>query len=210
MKDLRSHLQLCLVTKIQLEQSFDEYSAVIEKAILGGVTMLQLREKHNNLSLVKQRALALKRLLKPYRVPLIINDFVGLAKEVEADGVHIGQGDMSPIEARGILGHNKIIGISIETIDELQRSNEMDVIDYVSISAVYPSKTKSNYKTIWGLDGLAEAIKISRHPIIAIGGIRLENASEIVKAGVDGIAILGAIYDAYDPLQVAKDLKKIF
>ncbi len=195
MKDLSNTLKLCLVTKIGLYQSFEEYSTPIHQAIKGGVTMLQLREKHFDFELIKQRAVELRLLLRPYKIPLIINDLVELALEIDADGVHIGQRDMSPLQARKLLGPNKIIGLSVESIEELLLSNEIDEVDYVSISAVLPSKTKTNYKKIWGLDGVTTAVQFSKHPITAIGGITLRNAANIMQSGVDGLAVIGAIYD---------------
>lgn len=209
MKNINIVLPLCLVTKIKHDQSFEEYSVTIEQALQGGITMLQLREKHNDLLLIKERAHALKSLVKSYKVPLIINDFVELAAEVDADGVHIGQGDMHPKEVRDIIGPDKIIGLSIETLEELKLSNEIDEIDYVSISVVYSSKTKSDYKRVWGLEGLQEAVKYSKHPITAIGGIRLDNAIDIIHSGINGITVIGAIYDSTDPLKVASDLIKL-
>ena len=125
MKNLNDTLKLCLVSKIGFDESFEEYSVVVNQAAQGGITMLQLREKHSDIALIKQRAIRLQTLLKPYKTSLIINDLVELADEIDADGVHIGQVDMDPNKARQILGPDKIIGLSVESMEELMLSNDI-------------------------------------------------------------------------------------
>ena len=192
------YLTLCLVTNLQTK-SFTSYQSFILKAIQGGVTSIQLREKNSNLDEVYHLALALKRLLAPFKIPLIINDHVCIARQVKADGVHIGQSDISPQEARKILGPEAIIGLSIETFDELEKANQLSCIDYVGASAIFPSKTKPNCKTIWGLDGLRQFTELSHHPAMAIGGIKHQNIVNVINSGAAGVAVIGAIHDAPDP-----------
>ncbi len=168
--------------------------------------MVQLREKGTDINDIKNKGLLLKKILNPFGIPLIINDFVELAAEINADGVHIGQQDMDVKEARKILGPNKIIGLSIESFDDLYHANNQEGISYVTASAVFPSRTKPDCKTIWGLEGLRKLVLESSHPITAIGGIHAGNAKDVFNTGVCGIAVVGAIHDSLDPYQAAKEL----
>ena len=205
---LNHSLKLCLVTNIT-HQPMEQYLRFVEEAVMGGVTMVQLREKSNNLVEVKTRAIELQRLLRSFEIPFIINDYVELAAEINADGVHIGQQDMSITKARGILGTNKIIGLSIEDLDELSESNNSNDIDYVTASAVFPSKTKPNCKQIWCIEGLQNIVSTSVHPVTAIGGIKLNNTFEVIDTGASGIAVIGAIHDSLNPYKAAQKLRRI-
>jgi thiamine-phosphate pyrophosphorylase len=202
-----SNLRLCLVTQIN-DQSLDHYLNFLALAIEGGVTSIQLRDKTRSLSSLHRLAVAIKSFLTPLQIPLILNDYVQLAKEVNADGVHIGQTDLSPQEARRILGPDKIIGYSIESLIDLNKANELSSIDYVAASAVFPSQSKPDCKTIWGLNGLKQLSKLSKHPVIAIGGITANNTVEIIRHGAYGIAVISAIHDSPAPLVAAKELSK--
>lgn len=197
-------LRLCLVTNLQ-HQPFSLYKPFILKAIQGGVTSVQLREKTKNVFEFQQLALQLKSTLRPFNIPLFINDHVEIAKDIDAEGVHIGQSDLSPYEARKILGPAKIIGWSIETLEELEIANQLTCIDYIAASAVFPSKTKPDCKTIWGIDGLRKITQLSKHPVMAIGGINLSNIEMIINNGACGAAVIGAIHN-HDPRKSAADL----
>lgn len=197
-------LKLCLVTNLQ-NQSFQSYESFLLKAIKGGITSVQLRAKNKNLLEFRELALQLKKLLSPFRIPLIINDHVEIAQEIDADGVHIGQSDYAPHEARKILGASKILGWSIETLADLEAANQLTCIDYVGASAVFPSKTKLDCHTIWGLSGLEIITKLSRHPVVAIGGIQLTNVRSVMECGACGVAVVDALHCA-DPQQSANDL----
>ena len=201
---LQQQLRLCLITNIR--EDLTSYAQLIRKAIKGGVTMVQLREKDTDLEEVKNKALFLKEILQPFKVPLIINDFVELAAQVDADGVHIGNQDMSAKKARAILGPNKIIGVSIESFEDLANANNQADISYVTASAVFPSSTKPDCKTIWGLNNLQKLASKSTHPMTAIGGITTSNAGEVFNAGACGIAVIGALHDADDPCKEAEKL----
>lgn len=210
MFNIRQALKLCLLTHIKPDQPLNEYLKFVIQAVAGGVTMVQLREKGTDLIEVKEKALALQQVLRPLGVPLIINDFVELAAEINADGVHIGQEDMSPAQARNILGRDKIIGLSIESFNDLELSNQSDDLNYVTASAVYQSKTKPYCKTLWGIQGLSDIVKLSRHPVTAIGGIKLNNIKEIERAGATGVAVIGAIHDEPDPYLASRYLREHF
>lgn len=198
------YLKLCLVTNIN-DRAIDEYLSFIGQAVRGGVTMVQLREKSNNYDQIKTRALALKDFLLPLKIPLIINDFVDMAIEIDADGVHVGNEDMDASLLRERLGPNKIIGVSVETLKDVERANKLPV-SYIAASAVFPSETKLNCKTFWGIDGLKKVVEKSIHPVIAIGGINADNVQDIYQSGAKGIAVISAIHNAHNPYETTKRL----
>jgi thiamine-phosphate pyrophosphorylase len=202
---MRDLLRLCLVTT-RSDQSFHDYKLFILQAIAGGVTAVQWRDKQASMACQHAMAFELKQLLTPLNIPLIINDHVDIAKAVDAEGVHLGQSDGSPMQARAILGPNKIIGLSIETEDHLVCANALTAIDYVAASAVFPSVTKTDCVTIWGLEGLRNIQMKSNHPVIAIGGIGPQNVSDVMACGVAGVAVVSAIHDARDPFYAASQL----
>ncbi len=207
---LKTSLRICFVTNIK-EKPLDDYLKLVNQAVAGGVTMVQLREKAADIKDVRYKAIALQNILRPKGVPLIINDFVELAAEINADGVHIGQQDMSVAQARKILGPHKIIGLSIESIDELHLANDTKGINYVTASAVFPSVTKPDCKKIWGLEGLKGIARQSKHPVTAIGGITEHNIREVLNvSNVCGVALVGAIERATCPYNTARNLAKAF
>ena len=198
-------LRLCLVTHLKTTP-FSVYKPLLLKAIRGGITSIQLREKTPELTELRYLALQLKQILRPFNIPLIINDHVELAAEIDAEGVHIGQSDLSPMEARKILGPGKIIGLSIETMTQLEAANQLTCIDCIAASTVFPTKTKLDCKTMWGIEGLQRITRLSRHPVIAIGGINLSNIKMIMESGAWGAAVISAIHDAPDPKKAATNL----
>jgi len=202
-----SVIKLILVT--HCHQNFDEYLDFISMAVQGGVTMVQLRDKISPNAQLVRNALALQALLARLHIPFIINDHVELAAQINADGVHVGQSDLLPQQAREWLGPDKIIGYSLDSMDDLTRANQWDCIDYVAASAVFPSQTKTDCKTIWGLEGLNALAQQSRHPIVAIGGIDCTNAGEVIKHGAQGIAVVSALHDALNPTQAAQALFQV-
>lgn len=200
-----SPLKLCLVTHPYLDP-FENYEQFMRQAIRGGITSVQLRHKTYSPLQMRTLATALLSLLRPLKIPLIINDDIDLAKEVDADGVHLGQSDRTPFEARQLLGADKIIGWSVETWEHVELSNQLSCIDYIAASAVFPSKIKQNCKTIWGLEGLKKITHACIHPVIAIGGIHIGNIAEVMRAGAYGAAVISAIYDSPHPEQATREL----
>lgn len=200
-----SSLKLCLVTHVDA-YSQTSYERLIQQAIKGGVTSVQLRQKSDQIEDVRDMAITLLSILRPLGVPLFINDNVVLAKEINADGVHLGPSDMPPVEARQILGSDKIIGLSIETFDQLEHANQLVCIDYVAASAIFPSKTKRDCKKIWGLAGLKSIAQQSKHPVIAIGGINITNIRDVMMNGAFGVAVVSAIHDEAKPERMASAL----
>ena len=177
-----------------------------EKALIGGVTMLQLREKNMEFKELVRVAVELKALCKKYNVPLIINDNVYAAKEADADGVHLGQNDMSPLEARKILGNDKIIGMTAKTAEQAKKA-ESDGADYLGSGAVFGTSTKHDAKKM-DMDTLKHITASVNIPVVAIGGITAENVSRLENTGIAGAAVVSGIFAQQDIEQSAKELYK--
>ncbi|EKM33842.1 MULTISPECIES: thiamine phosphate synthase [Vibrio] len=188
--------RLYLVTDDQ--QDLATLKRVVRKAVEGGVTMVQVREKHGDVRAFIERAQAVKDILKDTDVPLIVNDRVDVALAVDADGVHLGQSDMPAIIARELIGPNKILGLSIENEEQLAEADSLP-IDYIGLSAIFATPTKTNTKKHWGIDGLKMALETTSLPIVAIGGINESNIPQLSATGVHGLALVSAICHADDP-----------
>lgn len=200
-------LSLYLVTDRSLSLGRD-LSWIVEEAVKGGVTMVQLREKDCSTKQFVELAIQLKKMLASYRLPLIINDRVDVALASDADGLHIGQDDMPYLIARKLLGKNKIIGLSVETMEEVFEANKLDV-DYIGISPIFATSTKTDTKQPFGIEGIKKVMAVSKHPAVAIGGIHSNNTKEIIEAGANGIAVVSEICSAADPRKAAENLKNI-
>lgn len=199
--------KLMLVTQREAMPA-PEYVSFIQKCAQAGITSLQLREKEASHAACLELGLRLKAVLAPYSVPLIVNDSLELALEIGADGLHLGQSDGCPKEARAALGPDKILGLSIDSIQQLKAANALP-LDYVGISAIFPTAHKNNVSTIWGLKGLRAVARHSRHPMVGIGGINLTNAADVMQSGANGIAVIGAIHAAEDPATAVIKLKEL-
>lgn len=178
---------------------------VVREAVRGGVTMVQLREKECPTRDFVELGCRLKKLLSEYGVPLVINDRVDVALACGADGVHIGQSDMPYAAARRILGQDSIIGLSAESMDDVTAANAMDV-DYIGISPVFSTPTKTDTAVPFGLDGLREAVRLSVHPTVAIGGMNARTAADVMSCGTGGIAVVSAIMGADSPYEASREL----
>ncbi|MHB8771628.1 MAG: thiamine phosphate synthase [Syntrophales bacterium] len=181
---------------------------VVLAAIRGGAACVQLREKSAATRAFVEEARMIKELMAPFRVPLIINDRLDVALAVGADGVHLGQDDMPYEIARRLLGPNAIIGVSVETWADVERAETLDV-DYLGVSPIFSTPTKTDTKAPWGIEGLARIRAFSRHPLVAIGGLNAANAAAIVKAGADGVAVVSAICTSPDPAATSRELTEI-
>lgn len=179
---------------------------VVTAAVAGGVTVVQLREKHVDTREFVELARALKALLAPRGVPLLINDRVDVALACGADGVHVGQGDMHPADVRALLGSDALVGLSVETMEQVREAEAQDV-DYLGVSPVFATPTKTDTAPPWGLDGLARLRAATGRTLVAIGGIGVANAAEVLRAGADGLAVVSALCAADDPERVAADLR---
>ena len=181
---------------------------IVRESVKGGVTMVQLREKNIATRDFIALALKLKEILKPSGVPLVINDRVDVAMAADADGVHIGQSDMPYAMARELLGASKIIGLSVENFDQIEEANKLNV-DYIGISPVFATPTKTDTAEPFGLEGLRKAVSMSVHPTVAIGGMNECTAADVIACGTDGIAVVSAIVCAPDPAESSKKLLQI-
>jgi thiamine-phosphate pyrophosphorylase len=179
---------------------------VVKKAVAGGVTCVQIREKSADTREFIEIAAEIKNILAGSGVPLIINDRVDIALAVKADGVHLGQSDMPLDMARRICGSGMIIGISAESDNDAVEA-ERNGADYVAVSPVFSTPTKTDTAKPMGLDGIKSIKKLVKLPVIGIGGINFSNAAEVIKSGADGIAIVSAIMAADDPEKAARELK---
>ena len=204
---MKDYLKLYLVTdrELSLGRSLEE---VVSEAVKGGVTVVQLREKDASTGEFIELARRLMKLLKPLDIPLIINDRVDVALAVDADGVHIGQSDMSYEDARRLLGPDKIIGLSVESFEDIEAANALDV-DYIGISPVYGTPTKTDTAEPFGLEGLRKAVQMSAHPTVAIGGMNASTIAEVMAAGTDGVAVVSAICSAENIRKATSDLRAI-
>ncbi|MCX8160727.1 MAG: thiamine phosphate synthase [Candidatus Saccharicenans sp.] len=178
---------------------------VVRLAVAGGVTVVQLREKDCSSREFLQLALALKKIL-PAEIPLIINDRLDVALAAEAAGVHLGQSDLPVKVARKYLGRRAIIGLSVENLEQLEEAKDLPV-DYLAISPVFATPTKTDAGPAWGLAGLARARSLTSLPLVAIGGLNENNVAEVIRAGADGVAVVSAICAAPDPEKSARRLR---
>ena len=176
--------------------------STVEAAVKGGVTMVQLRDKHASDEAMIAQATRLKALLEGTGVPLIINDRLNVAIASRADGLHVGQSDTAVQEARQALGRQAIIGLSINTLEQLQ-SAPVALLDYVGLGPVFATVSKQDHAQPIGFDGLAELASACPLPSVAIGGLKAEHAAQVSAAGANGIAVISAICGQSDPHQAA-------
>ena len=181
---------------------------IVLQAVQSGTAYVQLREKDLSTRDFVEEAIAVKKLLLPFHVPLIINDRIDVALACGADGVHIGQNDMPYETARRLMGDRAMIGLSVETWADVEASQNLDV-DYIGVSPVFPTPTKTDTKEAWGLEGLQKIKSFSRHPLVAIGGINALNARTVVQAGADCLAVVSAVCSADDPAAAVINLNDI-
>lgn len=179
---------------------------VVAQAVQGGVTHVQLREKTAEKNQVIEIGRALKAGLDQYGVPLIVNDDVDVAIAISAAGVHVGQTDMPYLQAREKLGPDKIIGLSITTVAQAQAAQAYDV-NYLGVGPVFATTTKLNAAPPLGIEGLQAIHQLTRHAVIAIGGIHVANVAQVMATGVAGVAVVAAICAAADPKSAAMMLR---
>ena len=181
---------------------------IVSAAVHGGATVVQLREKDCSTRDFIEQALTIKEFLKDRGVPLIINDRLDVAQAVKADGVHLGQSDMALGVAKKILGDSMIIGISAESLQDAVEA-EKGGADYLGVSPIYATPTKTDTAPPLGLAGLRKIRKAVRIPLVGIGGLNRDNAAEVIRNGADGVAVVSAIVAADDPQTAAETLKQI-
>lgn len=195
---------LYLVTDraLALDRSLVE---VVQAAARGGVSCVQLREKHCSSLEFFTLAREVKAVLAPRQIPLIINDRLDVALAVGADGVHLGQQDLPLHAARAIAGSRLIIGISVESVEDALWA-EQNGADYLGVSPIYTTPTKLDTAAPLGLEGLRAIRQAVRIPLVGIGGLNRDNAGDLIQAGGDGVAVVSAIVAARDPESAAREL----
>ena len=179
----------------------------VEETLKGGTTFLQLREKNLSDEEFKSEAEKIKKTCAEYKVPFVINDNVELAKEIDADGVHVGQDDMNASNVRQIIGNDKILGVSVQTVEQAILAEKQGA-DYLGVGAVFSTSTKSDAVEVpyEMLQKICSAVKI---PVVAIGGINKSNIKNLAKSGICGIAVISAIFAEKNILEATKELKNI-
>jgi thiamine-phosphate pyrophosphorylase len=181
--------------------------AVVQGAVRGGVTLVQLRDKAASDAELVALARRLKAALAPMGVPLIVNDRVEVAMEADADGVHIGQEDGDPGRVRARIGPERLLGLSVEA-PEHAASIDAAVVDYVGAGPVRATATKPGHAPAIGFDGLAGLVRAAPVPAVAIGGIGLDEAGRAVACGAAGVAVVSGICAAPDPEAAARALRR--
>lgn len=180
--------------------------ATVDAAVKGGATIVQLRDPDAHGRALVEQARALKALLAPLGIPLIINDRVDVAVAADADGVHLGQDDMTPADARTVLGPERILGLSVGNPAEYAAS-DLGGVDYLGVGPVNATGTKADAGGAIGAAGVAAIRALTRLPLVGIGGLATANVSDVIRAGADGVAVVSAICAASDPEQAARTLK---
>lgn len=197
---------LYLCTDSNINKDYD-IAECVRQAILGGVTIVQVREKHKNTDEFYRIADKIKRVTDTYNVPLIINDNVDVALKINADGIHIGQDDISCLEARKILGQNKIIGVTVTTLEEAKRAIEQGAT-YLGVGAMYKSTTKKDAKIVQQ-DEFNKIINYCKIPIVVIGGINENTIPNFKKSHISGYAMIRPILGKENIIESTKKLKNI-
>jgi thiamine-phosphate pyrophosphorylase len=199
-------LSLYVITDRELSEG-RPLEEVVNAALQGGATVIQLREKKLTDREIFKMGMKIKPLIKKAGACFIINDRIDLALALDADGVHLGQSDLPLNIARKLTGEKKIIGISVKTIEKA-REAEAQGADYLGVGSIYPTKTKKDAEPIGGPQRISQIRKAVNLPIVGIGGIQIHNIMEVIKAGADGIAVVSAVMGAPDIAEACRALKK--
>ena len=179
----------------------------VEEALKGGATFIQLREKELDDETFLTEAIEIQKLCRQYNVPFVINDNVEIAREMNADGVHVGQSDMEAGNVRAILGKDKILGVSVQTVAQAVLAEQRGA-DYLGVGAVFHTGSKADAEDVSHktLQNICAAVNI---PVVAIGGIGKHNVLELKGSGIDGIAVISAIFAAEDIQKATAELKAL-
>ena len=196
----------------EAQKAIAEYSDLVEACVKAGVTSVQLREKNLDEKNLEQLGQSLYQRLNAKnfsdRALFIVNDSAALAYNLSAGGVHLGKEDGDLQEARTLLGPDCVIGLSVDCAEDVKKANHLP-IDYIGAGAVFATSNKPDADDLGGPAGLVPIVRESRKPVIAIGGISVEKAAEVMESGVDGLAVIGAISGACDPVRAAGELRQI-
>ena len=201
---IRKSMLLYAITDRGWLKEGETLEGVVEDVLKSGATFLQLREKIQGHEEIVEMAKKLQALCKKYKVPFVVNDDIMAAKEMDADGVHIGQSDMEYTKAREILGPDKIIGVSAGNLQEAKEAERVGA-DYIGVGAVFHTDTKKDATSLT-MDQLQEICESVSIPVVAIGGISVDNALELKGTGIDGICVISAIFGSENPSEATKKL----
>lgn len=179
----------------------------VEECIYGGATFIQLREKNISEDEYTKIAREIKKITDRYKIPFVINDNINVALSADADGVHVGQNDTSPAKARSLIGERKILGVSVQTVNQAIEA-EKSGADYLGVGAVFSTSTKPDADIVdfQNLKAICQSVNI---PVIAIGGINAENMSQLKNSGICGVAVVSAIFAQKNIKEATKKLKEI-
>ena len=205
--DIRKGMLLYAVTDQRWLKEDQTLLSVCEDVLANGATFLQIREKDLDANSFEAEAAKLKELCARYKVPYVVNDSVEIALAIDADGVHVGQSDIQGRDIRGMIGPDRILGISAGTVEEAIAA-ETAGADYIGVGAVFGTSTKKNARNMT-VDQLREICGAVSIPVVAIGGIDAKNLMELSGSGVDGVAVVSAIFAAEDPGRAAAQLLEL-
>ena len=180
---------------------------VTEQAVLGGADIVQIREKNKSTQEFKQITIRLKEMLDRYSVPLIVNDNLEVAMSCNVFGIHVGNSDIPPSQIRQQWADCKMLGYSVEYIEQFFNA-EIQYADYLGISPVFSTPTKTDTVTEWGLEGILNIRALTDKPLVAIGNMKADTAFNVIRAGADCLAVVSAICSADDPKAAAEEIKK--
>ncbi|MHC1788619.1 thiamine phosphate synthase [Solidesulfovibrio sp.] len=181
---------------------------VVGRAVAGGARLVQLREKNTATREFVELARGLLALVRPLGARLVVNDRVDVALAAGADGVHVGQDDMHPVDVRALLGPKAIVGLSVTGEDETRAARGLPV-DYLGAGPIFATATKADAGAPQGLDGLVRMLALAEVPVVAIGAVTPANAAAVMATGVAGLAVVSAICAAADPQAAARELRAI-
>lgn len=179
----------------------------VEKSIKGGVTFVQIREKELEYKLFLDEAIKMKDLCKKYDIPFVVNDNVDIAIKSNADGVHVGQEDMEALNVREMIGKDKILGISVQTLEQAIEAEKKGA-DYLGVGAIFPTNSKDNAVKV-SIETLSLICKSVNIPVVAIGGINKTNINQLKNTGISGVALISAIFENDDIEYATRELKEI-
>ena len=201
-------LSLYVITDERFLNIFNIFEAV-ERAILGGATVVQYRAKKKTSREMYEEALLVREATKLHQVPFIVNDRLDLALAVKADGVHVGQEDLPVDVIRQIVGREFIVGLSAHNLDQVREANREKLVDYIGFGPVFPTTTKENPDPVTGIENLCRAVRESELPVVAIGGIFADNVEEVCSCKPSGIAVVRAVFEKGDPYENARRIKSL-
>ena len=206
-EEIKNSMLLYAVTDRAWLKENEDLTSVCESVLENGATFLQIREKDLDEGTFEQEAEALKKLCARYHVPFVVNDSVEIALDIDADGVHVGQSDLKGRDIRSMIGTEKILGISAGTVEEAIAAEKAGA-DYIGVGAVFGTSTKKNARNL-SIEKLQEISNSVSIPVVAIGGINAKNIESLAGSGVDGVAVVSAIFAAENPGEATANLLEL-